>query len=163
MSIHASDDFFSVVQSLKGFMKTGIPSRGLPPLDPLSLDNVGFSLGGANIEFRNVTLGGLSNHDIGEVTYDETKRQTFCQFSLLLKCVHDQDSPPQPRDSKIAIAWEVLPDGKSSEYRGTGLGGSLPVNYGETKNHSFLKFCTEMSTPASPPLEQEKLCRRETK
>ena len=80
MSIHGSDDLFSLVQSLKGFMKTGIPSRGLPPLDPLSLDNVGFSLGGANIEFRNVTMGGLSNHDIGDVTYDETKRQTFSQF-----------------------------------------------------------------------------------
>lgn len=63
-----------VVQSLKGFMKTGIPSAGLPPLDPLSLDNVEFSLGGANIEFRNVTMAGLSNHDIGDVTYDESKR-----------------------------------------------------------------------------------------
>ena len=74
VNTHDTDDFFSVVQSLKGIMKTGIPSKGVPPLDPLSLDNVGFSLGGANIEFRNVTMGGLSNHDIGEVTYDETKR-----------------------------------------------------------------------------------------
>ena len=74
VNTHDTDDVFSVVQSLKGIMKTGIPSKGVPPLDPLSLDNVGFSLGGANIEFRNVTMGGLSNHDIGEVTYDETKR-----------------------------------------------------------------------------------------
>ena len=74
---------FSVVQSLKGFMKTGIPSAGLPPLDPLSLDNVEFSLGGANIEFRNVTMAGLSNHDIGDVTYDESKRQTYVNFAVI--------------------------------------------------------------------------------
>ncbi len=76
-------------------MKTGIPSAGLPPLDPLSLDNVEFSLGGANIEFRNISMAGLSNHDIGDVTYDEIKRQTIGQFCLLsLKYTYDQDSPP---------------------------------------------------------------------
>lgn len=64
-------------------MKTGIPSAGLPPLDPLSLDNVEFSLGGANIEFRNISMGGLSNHDIGDVTYDENKRQTFGHFAVI--------------------------------------------------------------------------------
>ena len=60
-------------------MKTGIPFT-MPPLDPLSLDNMGFSLGGVNIEFRNMTMDGLSNHNIGEVTYDKTKRQAFGQF-----------------------------------------------------------------------------------
>ena len=77
-------------------MKTGIPSAGLPPLDPLSLDNVEFSLGGANIEFRNISMAGLSNHDIGDVTYDEIKRQTYGLFAILLslKYRHDQDSPP---------------------------------------------------------------------
>ena len=63
-------------------MKTGIPSAGLPPLDPLSLDNVEFSLGGANIEFRNVTMAGLSNHDIGDVTYDESKRQIYAILAV---------------------------------------------------------------------------------
>ena len=64
-------------------MKTGIPSAGLPPLDPLSLDNVEFNLGGANIEFRNVTMAGLSNHDIEDVTYDESKRQTYVNFAVI--------------------------------------------------------------------------------
>ena len=93
---------FRVVQSLKGFMKTGIPSANLPPLDPLSLDNVDFSLGGANIEFRNITMAGLSKHDIGDVTYDETKRQIsilsncifYAAYYSTLKCLRGQDSPP---------------------------------------------------------------------
>merc|ERR550532_1080749 len=63
-----------VVQSLKGLMKSGIPEAGLPPLDPLNLDNVELNLAGAHIEFRNVTMAGLSNHDIGDVTYDEDER-----------------------------------------------------------------------------------------
>ena len=45
-------DNFSVVQSLKGLMKSGIPEAGLPPLDPLNLDNVELNLAGAHIEFR---------------------------------------------------------------------------------------------------------------
>ena len=60
-------------------MKTGMPFT-IPPLDPLSLDNVDFNMGYFNIEFRNMTMDGLSNHDIGEVTYDKTKRQAFGQF-----------------------------------------------------------------------------------
>ena len=64
----------SVVSSLKGYMKTGIPEAGLPPLDPLNLDNVGLSLAGANIEFRNVTMSGLSSHQLGEVAYNEQSR-----------------------------------------------------------------------------------------
>ena len=68
-------------------MKTGIPFT-MPPLDPLSLDNMGFSLGGVNIEFRNMTMAGLSNHDIGEVTYDKTKRQSIWSICLLLNLAH---------------------------------------------------------------------------
>ena len=65
---------FRVILSLKDYMKTGIPEAGVAPLDPLKLDNVGFNLAGASIDFMNITLDGMSDHQLGEVTYDESSR-----------------------------------------------------------------------------------------
>ena len=55
-------------------MKTGIPAAGVPPLDPLQLDNVALSLAGANVEFRNINMSGLSDHSVTNVQYDEDTR-----------------------------------------------------------------------------------------
>jgi len=63
-----------VVGSLKQYMKTGIPEANLPPLDPLNLDNVGFSLAGAKVEFMNIFMEGLSNHTVKDVQYDDNTR-----------------------------------------------------------------------------------------
>ena len=60
--------------SLKQYMKTGIPEANLPPLDPLNLDNVGFSLAGAKVEFMNIFMEGLSNHTVKDVQYDDNTR-----------------------------------------------------------------------------------------
>ena len=55
-------------------MKNGDPETGLPPLDPLRLDNVGFSLAGAQIEFENITMKGLSDHQVKQVEFEENER-----------------------------------------------------------------------------------------
>ena len=55
-------------------MKTGIPEANLPPLDPLNLDNVGFSLAGAKVEFMNIFMEGLSDHTVKDVQYDDNSR-----------------------------------------------------------------------------------------
>ena len=55
-------------------MKTGIPEAGIPPLDPLKLDNVGFSLAGSRVEFMNITLRGLGDHTVDNVEYEEENR-----------------------------------------------------------------------------------------
>ena len=55
-------------------MKTGIPEAGVAPLDPLKLDNVGFNLATASIDFMNITLTGMSDHQVDGVTYDESSR-----------------------------------------------------------------------------------------
>lgn len=64
-----------LVLSLKDFMKTGIPEAGVAPLDPLKLDNVGFNLAGASIDFMNITLDGMSDHQVGGVSYNEASRE----------------------------------------------------------------------------------------
>jgi len=63
-----------IVNSLKFSMKTGIPEAGIPPLDPLKLDNVGFSLAGSRVEFMNITLRGLGDHTVDNVEYEEENR-----------------------------------------------------------------------------------------
>jgi len=63
-----------VIFSLKNYMKNGIPEAGLAPLDPLQLDNVEFNLGGANIEFQNITMTGLSEHRVQKVEFNENTR-----------------------------------------------------------------------------------------
>ena len=60
--------------ALKSFMKEGVPEVGLPPLDPMKLDNVEFSLAGAVIAFLNITAEGLSSHQTKSVSYDKDSR-----------------------------------------------------------------------------------------
>ena len=55
-------------------MKSGVPEAGLAPLDPLGLDNVRFSLAGAQIEFQNITMTGLSEHQVQRVEFKENER-----------------------------------------------------------------------------------------
>ena len=63
-----------MIYSLKEYMKKGVPEVGLPPLDPLRLDNVEFNLAGANIEFENITMTGLSEHRVQKVEFLENQR-----------------------------------------------------------------------------------------
>ena len=107
-----------MVSSLKGYMKTGIPEAGLPPLDPLNLDNVGFSLAGAHIEFRNVTMSGLSSHQLGEVTYNEQSRWADSGHpSSTPDCVHPvQTSGADPRRAQPPVQRHLLAQRHSSEY-----------------------------------------------
>ena len=56
--------------ALKEFMKVGVPEVGLPPLDPMKLDNVEFNLAGAVVTFQNVTAEGLSDYQTKSVGYD---------------------------------------------------------------------------------------------
>merc|ERR1712212_555978 len=56
--------------ALKEFMKVGVPEVGLPPLDPMKLDNVEFNLAGAVVTFQNVTAEGLSDYQTRSVGYD---------------------------------------------------------------------------------------------
>ena len=76
LKLLSSNIFFilRVVLGLKSYMKTGIPDAGVPPLDPLNLDNVALSLAGAKVEFRNINMSGLSDHSVTDVKYDEGTR-----------------------------------------------------------------------------------------
>lgn len=55
-------------------MKNGIPDVGIPPLDPLNLDNVALTMAGAQVEFMDITMTGLSDHTIKSVQYDDNNR-----------------------------------------------------------------------------------------
>lgn len=57
--------------ALKEFMKVGVPELGLPPLDPMKLDNVEFNLATAVVTFQNVTAEGLSDYQSRSVGYDK--------------------------------------------------------------------------------------------
>ena len=60
--------------ALKQFMKNGVPEVGLPPLDPMKLENVEFHLAGAVVTFKNVTATGLSDHETKRVKYNKEAR-----------------------------------------------------------------------------------------
>jgi len=68
--------------ALKQFMSTGIPEAGLPPLDPMRLDNVELNLAGAVVSFNNVTAIGLSNHEARNVQYDRNTRTMMMTLAL---------------------------------------------------------------------------------
>ena len=72
-----------VIFSLKDYMKNGVPEAGLAPLDPLALDNVGFSLAGANIQFQNITMTGLSQHQVQRVEFKEDEKFVSQQYNSL--------------------------------------------------------------------------------
>ena len=65
---------FRTMAALKQFMKDGVPELGLPPLDPMKLDNVEFHLAGAVVTFKNVTAQGLSNHEAKNVRYNRASK-----------------------------------------------------------------------------------------
>ena len=106
----------SVVSSLKGYMKTGIPEAGLPPLDPLNLDNVGLSLAGANIEFRNVTMSGLSSHQLGEVAYNEQSRWGTLELHYCDCGQPVQTAGADPRRAQAPVHRHLLAQWHSSQY-----------------------------------------------
>ena len=70
--------------ALKRFMKDGVPEVGLPPLDPLKLDNVGFHLAGAVVTFKNATATGLSEHETERVQYNKAEKLVSINSNLIL-------------------------------------------------------------------------------
>ena len=55
-------------------METGIPELNLPPLDPLSIDEINFKFFDAHIDFSDVVFRGFKNNAIKSNTIDKDKR-----------------------------------------------------------------------------------------
>ena len=71
------------MSAFKKFMKTGVAEAGLPPLDPLVLDSVDFSLAGAKLTFSNLTAVGLSQHTAEQVCSLRIFTSLFHRFHCL--------------------------------------------------------------------------------
>jgi len=70
------------MSAFKKFMKTGVAEAGLPPLDPLVLDSVDFSLAGAKLTFSNLTAVGLSQHTAEQVEYERATRRLKMSLAI---------------------------------------------------------------------------------
>jgi len=70
------------MSAFKKFMKTGVAEAGLPPLDPLVLDSVDFSLAGAKLTFSNLTAVGLSQHTAEQVEYERATRRLKLSLAI---------------------------------------------------------------------------------
>ena len=74
-----SDDSFKrfldeILQNAKAYMKTGIPSLGVPPLDPLAIGTVSFGVDKSYVNFKahlnNLVVTGLSAITFNTVLFD---------------------------------------------------------------------------------------------
>jgi len=64
----------NVIEDFRPIMETGIPELNLPPLDPLSIDEINFKFFDAHIDFSDVVFRGFKNNAIKSNTIDKDKR-----------------------------------------------------------------------------------------
>lgn len=55
-------------------METGIPEFGLPPMDPMSLDHLGFRFLNLSLEASNITQTGFRNIKLEKSVVDKDAR-----------------------------------------------------------------------------------------
>ena len=55
-------------------MKTGVPELGLPPFDPLFIDNISFEFFDAVVEFNNINFSGFEGNIVTSNKVDPNAR-----------------------------------------------------------------------------------------
>ena len=64
----------SAIEEFRPVIDTGIPSIGLQPLDPLTVDAISFKFFDATVEFNNVVFKGFKKMIINYSKVDPIKR-----------------------------------------------------------------------------------------
>jgi len=73
-----------VIEQFRPVMNTGIPSIGLEPLDPLTVDAISFKFFDATVEFNNVVLKGFQRMIINYSKVDPVKRPMEYMLFMVL-------------------------------------------------------------------------------
>ena len=62
------------LENFRANMETGLPELGLPPIDPMTIDEIGFKFFEVNAAFTNTKLRGFKDFKLESSKVDKQKR-----------------------------------------------------------------------------------------
>ena len=74
---------FRTFENFRPTMETGVPELDLPPIDPMSINQIGFTFWNVTAEFSDTKLSGFKNFKMKYSNIDKQKRYKFALFFCL--------------------------------------------------------------------------------
>merc|ERR1719186_709596 len=87
-------------------METGVPELDLPPIDPMSINQIGFTFWNVTAEFSDTKLSGFKNFKMKYSNIDKQKRTWSIGISLP-KNQHSWNIPTLWVNSSKLGSWAV--------------------------------------------------------